>query len=77
MKINLTNYYDIGEISYWSVVNGIGLYDIELISKSTGEVITWTFTEEYFDKFINELEDETNFLEEELNFLKEQKWWFL
>ena len=36
------------------------MYDIELISKSTGEIIIWSFTEEYFDKLLNEMEEEYN-----------------
>ena len=56
MNINLTEFYDIGEVTYWKSSTGVTLYDIELISKSTGEVIIWSFTEEYFDKFIKEIE---------------------
>lgn len=58
MVINLTDFYDIGEITHWTTSIGISMYDIELISKSTGEVITWSFTEEYFDKLLDEMEQE-------------------
>ena len=58
MTINLTNYYDIGKVDFWKTSLNVTMYDIELISKSTGEIITWSFTEEYFDKFLKELEEE-------------------
>ena len=53
------------------------MYDIELISKSTGEVITWNFTEEYFDKFLDELEEDTKYLEDSLYYTRKKMWWFL
>ena len=77
MVINLTDFYDIGNIEHWTTSIGVSMYDIELISKSTGEVITWSFTEEYFDKFLDELEEDTKYLEETVQFTKEEKWWFL
>ena len=58
MYINLTDFYDIGNVSHWTTSIGTSMYDIELISKSTGEVITWSFTDEYFDKLLNEMEKE-------------------
>ena len=60
MTINLTDFYDVGEITHWTTSTGVSMYDIELISKSTGEVITWDFTEEYFDKLLDEMEQEYN-----------------
>ena len=77
MTINLTDFYDIGEITHWTTSIGVSMYDIELISKSTGEVITWDFTEEYFDKFLEELEEDTNYLEDELYYIRKKMWWFL
>lgn len=70
MKIDLTNFYDIGQITHWTTSIGVSMYDIELISKSTGEVITWSFTEEYFDKFIDGMEKQNKFLEEQIKILK-------
>lgn len=58
MTINLTDFYDIGTITHWTTSIGVSMYDIELISKSTGEVITWSFTEEYFDKLIDQMEQD-------------------
>lgn len=58
MVINLTDFYDIGKVEHWTTSTGESLYDIELISKSTGEVITWSFTEEYFDKLLIEMEQD-------------------
>lgn len=77
MKINLTDFYDINKITFWTTSSGELLYDMELISKSTGEVITWSFTDEYFDKFINELEIDNKALEETLYYINAKMWWFL
>jgi hypothetical protein len=60
MTINLTDFYDVGEITHWTTSVGVSMYDIELISKSTGEVITWSLTEEYFDKLLDEMKQEYN-----------------
>jgi hypothetical protein len=60
MRINLTNFYDVGKIEFWRTSTNVPMYDIELISKSTGEVITWSFTEEYFDKLLDEMAEEYN-----------------
>ena len=77
MTINLTDFYDVGKIEFWRTSINVPMYDIELISKSTGEVITWSFTEEYFDKFLNELEEDTKYLEESLYYTRKKMWWFL
>lgn len=58
MKINLTKFYDIGKIEHWTTSTGVSMYDMELISKSTGEVITWSFAEEFFDEWLDEMEKE-------------------
>ena len=58
MTINLTDFYDVGNVSHWTTSVGVSMYDIELVSKSTGEVITWSFTEEYFDKLLDKMEQE-------------------
>ena len=77
MRINLMDFYDVGKIEFWRTSVNVPMYDIELISKSTGEVITWSFTEEYFDKFLNELEEDTKHLEESLYYTRKKMWWFL
>ena len=81
MRINLTDFYDVGQVTFWRTSTKgkayVPMYDIELISKSTGEVIIWSFTEEYFDKFINELEEDTKRLEESLYYTRKKMWWFL
>ena len=77
MTINLTDFYDVGKIEFWKTSIGVPMYEVELISKSTGEVITWSFTEEYFDKFLNELEEDTKYLEESLYYTRKKMWWFL
>ena len=58
MRINLTDFYDVGQVTFWRTSTNVSMYDIELISKSTGEVITLSFTEEYFDKLLDEMEQE-------------------
>ena len=77
MIINLTDFYDVGKIEFWRTSVNVPMYDIELISKSTGEVITWSFTEEYFDKILDELEEDTKYLEESLYYTRKNMWWFL
>ena len=66
MRINLTDFYDVGQVTFWRTSTKgkayVPMYDIELISKSTGEVITWSFTEEYFDKLLDEMEQEYKYL---------------
>jgi len=62
MRINLTDFYDVNGVEYWRTPANVLMYDIELISKSTGEVITWSFTEEYFDKLLDEMEQEYKYL---------------
>ena len=52
-------------------------YDVLLVSKSTGEVITFTFDSVHFDELLTQMEEYVKFLEDELAFAKEQKWWFL
>lgn len=58
MIINLTDFYDVGNVFHWTTSTGVSMYDIELISKSTGEVITWSFTDEYFDKLLDDMEQD-------------------
>lgn len=70
MKIDLTKYYDVNEVVHWTTSIGVSMYDIELISKSTGEITTWSFTEEYFDELITEMEKQNKFLEEQIKILK-------
>lgn len=77
MFINLTDFYDVDKVEHWTTSIGVSMYNIELVSKSTGEVITWSFTEEYFDKFIEELEEDTKRLEESLYYTRKKMWWFL
>lgn len=52
-------------------------YDVLLVSKSTGEVITLTFDGAHFDELLAQMEENVKFLEDEVAFVKEQKYWFL
>ena len=56
MTINLTRYYDVDKVSAWKTGIGETMFDIELVSKSTGEIIVWTFTEALFDELLEEME---------------------
>lgn len=51
-------------------------YDVLLVSKSTGEVITFTFNDVHFDELLAQMEENVKFLEDKLTFVREQKWWF-
>lgn len=52
-------------------------YDVLLVSKSTGEIITFTFDSVHFDELLGQMKKNVKFLEDELAFVKEHKWWFL
>ncbi len=77
MVIDISKFFDFeaadGHIGY----DGKLYYDVLLASKSTGEVITFTFDGAHFDELLKQMEENVKFLEDELNFVKEQKWWFL
>lgn len=51
-------------------------YDVLLVSKSTGEVMTFTFDSALFDELLAQMEENVKFLEDKLTFVREQKWWF-
>lgn len=52
-------------------------YDVLLVSKSTGEVMTFTFDSAHFDELLTQMEENVKFLEDELTSVREQKWWLL
>ena len=52
-------------------------YDVLLVSKSTGEVMTFTFDDTLFDELLAQMEENVKFLKDELTFVKEHKGWLL
>lgn len=77
MVIDVSKFFDfeVADIRYG--FNKEIYYDVLLVSKSTGEVITFTFNDVHFDELLAQMEENVKFLEDELAFVKEQKWWFL
>ena len=56
MLIDLSDYYTLEKASWWRGHNGDIMYTIELVSKSTGEIMDWTFDEPRFDKLLKQME---------------------
>ena len=77
MLINVSKFFDFEVADEHIGYNGKPYYDVLLTSKSTGEVITFTFDEQHFDELLNQMEENVKFVEEEVTFMKEEKWWFL
>lgn len=77
MVINVSKFFDFEAADIHYGFDEEIYYDVLLISKSTGEVITLTFDGAHFDELLAQMEKNVNFLEDELTFAKEQKWWFL
>lgn len=77
MVIDISKFFDfeVADIRYG--FNKEIYYDVLLVSKSTGEVITFTLDSVHFDELLGQMEENVKFLEDELVFVKEQKWWFL
>jgi len=77
MLINVSKFFDFEAVDERCGFDEENYYDVLLVSKSTGEVITLTFNEQLFDELLKEMEKEAEFLEEQLKLVKEKKWWFL
>ena len=77
MVIDVSKFFEFeaADVRYGS--DGDIYYDVLLTSKSTGEIITFTFDDARFDELLIQMEENVKFLENELAFAKEQKWWFL
>ena len=77
MVLDVSKFFDfeVADIHYG--FNKEIYYDVVLISKSTGEIIVFTFDGAHFDELLAQMEENVNFLEDKLTFVKEQKWWFL
>ncbi len=76
MVIDISKFFDfeVADIHYG--FNKEIYYDVVLVSKSTGEVIIFTFNNELFDDLLAQMEENVKFLEDKLTFVREQKWWF-
>lgn len=53
--INISDFFDLDSISTWRPAE-VQLYEIRLISKVTGELITITLDDEYFDILIAQMQ---------------------
>lgn len=53
--IDISNYFDLESINPWKPAE-IQLYEINLMSKITGEIITVTLDDKYFDILIHEMQ---------------------
>ena len=56
MYFNVLNYYDVYEIVPFIDVDKKLMYTIEMTSKSTGEIMDITVTDELFDIILEEME---------------------
>lgn len=77
MVIDISKFFDFEAADVHYGFDEEVYYDVLLTSKSTGEVIIFTFDSTHFDELLAQMEENVKFLEEELTFVKEQKWWFL
>ena len=77
MFIDVSKFFDFETADVRYGLDGDLYYDVLLTSKSTGEVMTFTFDSVHFDELLGQMEENVKFLEDELAFIKEHKWWFL
>lgn len=56
MYFNILDYYKVDRIGYFRSLKGELYFTIELVSKSTGEILDITLDEESFDNVLLELE---------------------
>ena len=60
MLINVSKFFDFEAVDERCGFDEENYYDVLLVSKSTGEVITLTFNEQLFDELLKEMEKEYN-----------------
>lgn len=77
MLIDVTKYFNFEAADLRYGFDKEIYYDVLLSSKSTGEIITFTFDGAHFDELLAEMEENVKFLKDEVKFVREQKWWFL
>ena len=77
MAIDVTKFFDLDEANWRYGFDEDIYYNVLLVSKVMGEVITLTFDGAHFDELLAQMEENVNFLEDELVFVKEHKGWLL
>ncbi len=77
MLIDISKFFDFETADERIGYDGESYYDVLLVSKSTGEIITFTFDSAHFNELLKQMEENVKFLEDEVKFVKEQKWWFI
>jgi len=70
MFFDVADFYDLDSCFYKEYPTGVTLYHIWLISKSTGEVIELTFSEEKFDELLKQMRGNIMVKELQLNYIK-------
>ena len=74
MFIDVSKFFDFEAADERISYDGEPYYDVLLTSKSTGEVITFTFDSAHFNELLEQMEDNIKCLKDELIFVKKYKW---
>jgi len=77
MLIDVSKFFDFEVADERIGYDGESYYDVLLVSKSTGEIITFTFDRAHFDELLKQMEENVRFMKAQVKFAKERKWWFL
>lgn len=77
MFIDVSKFFEFEAADEHFSLDGEKYYDVLLTSKSTGEIMTFTFDEAHFNELLKQMEDNVRFIETQVKFAEEEKWWFL
>ena len=77
MLIDVSKFFEFEAADEHFSLDGEKYYDVLLTSKSTGEIMTFTFDEVHFNELLKQMEDNVKFMKAQVKFAKEEKWWFL
>lgn len=77
MLIDVSKFFEFETADERFSLDGEKYYDVLLTSKSTGEIMTFTFDRAHFDELLAQMEENVKFLKDEVKLVREQKWWFL
>lgn len=77
MLIDVSKFFKFEAADERFSLSGEKYYDVLLVSKSTGEIITFTFDEAHFNELLKQMKDNVRFMEAQVKFAKDKKWWFL
>ena len=77
MLIDVSKFFEFEAADEHFSLDGEKYYDVLLTSKSTGEIMTFTFDEVHFNELLKQMEDNVRFMKAQVKFAKEEKWWFL